>query len=82
MDGLVGTSGVMEAKMSSRSSMPAFRAQKSRRLCQEKVLEKAEARASQDETSVGINRIDEGSSGIGGGFISRRATCQWRERRC
>ena len=61
----------MELKMSSRSSMPAFRAAKSRCLCQLKALLNKEAWASQDETSVFMKsvRVAESWAEAGGGFL-------------
>lgn len=73
----------MLAKMSSRSSMPALRAQKSRRLWlfQVKTWAKAEACWDQDETSVLMKRVL-GKGSPGGGLMSSIATAQDLERRC
>ena len=62
--------------MSSRSSMPAFRAAKSSRLCQLKALLNKDAWASQDETSVFMKsvRVAESWAEAGGGFMSAITT--------
>lgn len=76
----------MEWNISSRSSMPAFKAQKSRRPKWEKQVAKAEDWAPQDDTSVMWKWWVEGgksaSSEAGGGLMSAMKTCQDWERRC
>ena len=74
----------IEAKMSSRSSMPAFRATKSRRWKCAWAWEKAWDWEGQDETSVFMKRVRvEGRLAVGGGgLMSKRMTDQFLDRRC
>lgn len=68
--------------MSSRSSMPAFKAQKSKRpLDQVKAFSKAAACEDQEDTSVCRKRV-EGPRSEGGGLMSQVITRQDLVRRC
>lgn len=80
---LGGALDEMELKMSSRSSMPAFRATKSRRECQAWTWAKAEERESQFEASVRMYFVvSVGVKEVGGGLMSSIATAKDFERRC